>query len=75
MSVFFECFAVYKHPRDFPEKFVVRRWTYDGIKEVPEDPPIIVCDSLREARAAVPKGTINSGRESADDPVIVEVWL
>jgi hypothetical protein len=64
-------FVVYENPRDFPGKFVVRRW----LDTVPEQKPVAVTEQLDQARAAIPAGAANIGRMRNDDPSIREVWL
>jgi hypothetical protein len=83
-------YVIYERPRDWPESFVVREWVQHR-PEVPKPEPgtlaiaiippaepgkiVAVRDTLEHARAAVPAGTVNVGREPDDDPKIVEVWL
>jgi hypothetical protein len=67
----FLLFAIYAHPADYPDGFVVRRWF--GFH--PELRPYAVSGTLEEARAKLPPGLSNIGREDNDDPVLAEVWL
>ncbi len=67
-------FVITKNPKDFPGKYVVREsiigdgeWRY-VMK------PTVVAVSLTQARASLPPGLVNMGREELDDPVIVESW-
>ena len=66
--------TVYKHPRDYPGKYVARKSmaTGEGIG-ITRD--MFVADSLAEVRALLPFGLTRLPRQAADDPVIVEVWL
>ena len=64
--------TVYDHPRDQPDKFVVRMfygevWTPIGF----------LFDTLDEARSWVQYngGCVRIPRSPDDDPVIVETWL
>ena len=68
--------VIYRSPSDYPEKFVVRRqWAGPGTVEVEPD-PLAVVDTLREARAAVPRECDSRlAPRPEDDPVIYEVWL
>jgi len=70
--------VVYEDPADFPGKWVVRRFTIypdGGSPVIEEDPePMVVTDSLEEARKVIPKGAYCLGRHPEDDPVIYEVW-
>lgn len=49
------------------------RFLHDG-RVYPEEPVAIV-DTLEEARAAVPAGLYNIGRQLGDVPSLYEVWL
>lgn len=66
--------VIYERPSDYPESFVVRRvqvvagkLLFDKTRELRL--------TLEEARAAIPAGLHNLGRQPGDDPVIREVWL
>ena len=67
-------FVVYRDPKDFPGKFVVR--IFDGKKPLRL---VTVKNSLEAARAAIQQGPPfefgNMGRFTEDDPVIVETWI
>lgn len=69
--------VVYESPKDFPGKFVTRRWlVLPGCeKPQPDRDPVAVCDTLEEARAAVRPGSVRLERHDLDDACIVEVWL
>jgi hypothetical protein len=71
----FEMFTVYQNPSDYPGKFVVRSQIIRAGKVIPADSPLIVADTLAEARLAIPFGLYRSPRHPQDDPVIVEVWF
>lgn len=62
--------VIYERPRDFPTKYVVRRWC--GLS--PDAKPLLF-DSLREARQAIPTGLFRLPQQQQDDPVILETWL
>lgn len=65
--------VIYENPRDFPGKWVVRRWV--GL--APDKDAAAVADSLESARSAVPGIAFRDRieRMPGDDPAIVEVWL
>jgi hypothetical protein len=65
------CYAIYKHPLDYPENYVVRKW--DGL--APDVEPLAVVDTLATARAALPSELTNIGRYDEDDACLVEVWV
>lgn len=62
--------AIYENPSDHPGKFVVRRWV--GLTP---DLEAKVCDTLAEARTAMPAGLFRMNRFPHDDPVVVEAWI
>ena len=68
-------YTIYRNPRDYPGKFVLRASSIFPGRVVPDDEPMRVADTLADARCALPRGLINSGRQPTDDPVIVETWL
>jgi len=64
-------YVVYKRPRDFPGiEFLVRRWEVNIPKDV-----LYAGDSLDEARALIPRGSVRLERSPTDDPCILETWL
>jgi len=72
-------YVVYRHPRDYPNSYVVRRWWISPHSSGPEcDPlPLAVAPSLNaiyEARV-IPVGSVKQERHVLDDPAIYEVWL
>lgn len=69
-----DIWTIYHNPSDFPGLYVVRRSTVGAAGIVP-DKVASVASTLEEARRFVPPGLVFIARQSADDPVIVEVWL
>jgi hypothetical protein len=69
-----EMFTIYRHPSDYPDKFVVRRFLVTD-KPNPDKTPCAVCNNLNDARAAIPFGMVCVDRQPSDDPVIIETWL
>jgi hypothetical protein len=70
-------FVIYKNPRDYPGKFVLRRWRVgNGTPGPIADPdPIAVTDSLQAVRDRIPSWCVNIGRYDCDDAAILEVWV
>ena len=66
--------VIYDHPRDYPDKFVLRRWNIVANRVIPTD-EIAFAKTLPEIRAKVPKHLYCMARFADDDPCIVEVWL
>ena len=62
--------TVYKHPRDYPDKFVARKFVLD--KPTSE---ILIGNTLEEIRTLLPKGLTRMERDENDKPVIVETWI
>jgi len=65
-----ELWVVYKHPKDYPDKFVARKWILD--KPTSE---VVIGNTIEEVRIAIPKGLTRFLPDVTDDPVIVEIWL
>lgn len=66
--------VIYDHPRDYPTKYVLRRWNISANRMIATD-DVAVADSLAEIREMVPQGLYQIPRCTDDDPCIVEVWL
>lgn len=65
---------IYDHPKDYPDKFVVRRWDIEDGMTTPNSR----CDlagSLDDARLFIPPGMVRVPPLSGDDTVIAEVWI
>lgn len=70
-----EMYTVYWNPKDYPNRFVVRRWTINS-REAPVPREVIaVTLTLREARSKIPPGLFCMPRWPDDDRTIVEVWF
>lgn len=68
--------TIYDHPLDHPEHFVVRRWWIESGNPNPvHSRETLLCATLDAARQAVPPWAHCVGRQTEDDPVIVETWL
>ena len=66
--------TVYDHPKDFPDKFVARKWLV-ATEPVATDEHL-VSDSLEWLRRRFEEmGLYCIPRNPGDDPNIVEVWL
>ena len=71
-----EMTVIYRHPKDYPDHYVVRRWRAYADKPVPAPAELVgVCISLEAARAIASPGRVKIMRSPGDDPVIVETWL
>jgi len=67
-------FAIYEHPADYPDAFVMRRWVIDNGKAQPTT-DMQTGPTLEAVRALVPVGYVCIPRHADDDPVIVETWI
>ena len=69
-------YVIYKHPSDYPDKFVVRRWLIITSMLAPDTTPIGVVDSLEEARKLIPEVYgFKMPRLPQDDVAVAEVWM
>lgn len=66
-------YTIYRHPKDFPEFYAVRKWLIDA-KGLRPFNVACLCQTLDEAREVIPWGMHCLTRDPQDDPVIVEVW-
>ncbi len=67
----FFIWVIYDHPKDFPTKFVARKYN----AEIPTG-NIILSDDLDTLRELIPKvHDTRFMRDYADDPTIIEIWL
>ena len=62
-------FTIYRSPRDFPNRIVVRAW-YGNVPS----PVHLVVDSVGDARAVL-LGLVLLPRSENDHPAIVESWI
>lgn len=67
---------VYAYPRDHPKSpFVVREWhIVRGATRPKASEHVWGAQTLEAARADIPEGLVNIGRQPTDDSKIVEVW-
>lgn len=69
-------YAVYDHPKDYPDHYVVRRFLITPGKSVPEADIYLQKENLDELRLSLRLlGLFPIGRDKSDDPVIVETWI
>jgi hypothetical protein len=69
-GMFLPSFTLYDHPKDFPDKIVMRIFDLDRPTNV-----VMLFDSIEEARAAMPRWLSVMPRAHSDDPVIIETYL
>ena len=69
-------YVIFRSLAEYPDKIVVYAYTLK-IDTITRDPkPIAVCDSLSDARAAVPKAyNYRIPRQAGNDAQILESWL
>ena len=66
----FFIWVIYKHPSDYPDKFVCRIWNLDK----PTD-KIWLADTLEGIHRIIPDNMVKLDRHVDDDPVVVETWI
>lgn len=66
--------VVYKHPADYPNKYVARLWII-GSGAPRATLYMAVADTLEDIRLAIPAWMNRLPRDDRDDPVIIETWL
>jgi hypothetical protein len=71
-------FTVYENPRDYPGRFVVRRFEVSADTVQPDALAVVIANTLDQARAAIRRehpGAIRLPRADGDEPQIVESWI
>ena len=70
-------YVIYNNPRDYPNKFVVRRFVVRPNMPLADTEPIGVVNTLEEARALVPViyDFKSMPRLLQDEPQIAETWM
>lgn len=76
----FSIWAIYNKPRDYPDKYVARRWTIEavspGIYKEKATNDVVISKSLDEIRRQMLwRGLAKLDRFINDDPIILETWL
>lgn len=66
--------VIYKHPRDYPDQYVMRLWKIRAGHFWPTN-DMALADTLGEIRKNLPPGLFRIERFAEDDPCIVEVWI
>jgi hypothetical protein len=62
--------AVYKNPKDFPDKYVARLFNFKHPTAI-----AVIGDNLPGIRSKIPGYMVRIDRHEIDDPVIVETWI
>ena len=68
-----EIYVIFRHTREFPQSFVVRRYTWFSWGVVPAKDARLA-DTLEGAGMHVPPGLRCRHRGFERDPIIVETW-
>lgn len=66
--------TIYRHPADYPTKWVLRPFMVTRGAAVPAA-EVVTADSLEEIRPHVPEGLVLLARDPPDDPVVFESWV
>jgi hypothetical protein len=72
-------YTIYKNPSDHPGMYVMRGWDVEDGKTVMSDEAL--CMPISEFALEILRTTLGNqglfciGRQSMDDPVIVETWI
>jgi hypothetical protein len=68
--------TVYAHPKDYPEKYVARRFDVDDKGAKPSE-SVIIAPDLETLRTVleIEMHLTCLPRDRNDDPVIVETWI
>jgi hypothetical protein len=69
-----EQFTIYRHPLDYPDDFVCRRWVITADSTIADREPLCV-GTLEDCRSSIPQELYRLDRSPGDDPSILEVWI
>ena len=77
MSEVLSMYVMYERPRDYPDAYVLRRWSIvPGQPEpVSSDPPVCVAPTREAAERQVPAGLTRVGPWQGDEPQIIGVYV
>lgn len=67
-------YVIYYKPLDFPNHWVVRKFTMHSNMSVEAHEPKLFT-TLNASRESIPKGRVCFLRNDEDDPVIIETWI
>ena len=67
--------TVYRRPRDYPDRWVARRFEIGARSDPLPTNDMFVANSLPELRALLPSGLACIPRSPGDDFVVVESWI
>ncbi len=68
--------VVYRNPRDYPGRYVLRRWWIDGTGLLrAELEPRWTATNLAEVRKQIPEGRVRLDPDPNDAAAICEIWL
>jgi hypothetical protein len=64
--------VIYKHPRDYPDKYIARLWRNDQATS-----SVMIADDIERLRDVLQfeMGLVKLMPTPQDDPVIIESWL
>lgn len=72
----FYIYAIYDHPKDYPDMFVCRRWQLiDGVNTPDWEPEMLCQDVDRIREMLTHMGLVKLMPPEGEDPVILETWL
>jgi len=68
-------YTIYKHPSDYPDEYVCRRWTAGRLVPIDTAEPFARAQTLEAVRAQLPRGLYRLNREAGDQPQVAETWI
>lgn len=75
MEVLMSHWVIYRHPSDYPDKFVLRRHDIFPNATYAPSSEFYLADSLEEVRQYIPPDMTRMSRWPGDEPCIVETWI
>lgn len=75
MIPFFITYAVYDHPKDYPDRFVVRKWYSIGKRQFPNPLLFMEDTNLEPIEKKLTEMGLIKHIPQGGDPVIIQEWL
>jgi hypothetical protein len=74
-GTFMTHWVIYKHPKDHPDRYVLRATYITDAHNIMVDPMAWVHKDVEVLRRILPPGLVKIDRHPNDDPVILETWI
>lgn len=70
-----EQYVIYFNTKDYPGKWVMRKWTIETGSLIPVPRDAYICNSYEDCLLFIPSDRVKIMPSPGDDPVIKETWI